>query len=387
MDSAGSAPAEPPPIVESAPAPVPPVQQLLNQEPQVLSAPQPAPYEPIPMPEPAFEAVIKTKSMQPQIDNQPAEADFSALPAESAAFATTQPRVIMPEDAPETARKTLAINPFPQGQPTLMPAAPTQPDGAPPVVSGDMAAPTPVPAPEAVVGFGSDMPLALALQQVAPPGYAFSFGESINPGAKVSWTGGKSWVDVMQDMIVPLGLKADIRGKIIFVYREQHSGVMPQIETLIEPAAGDAGDVSTLRPEDMVDASVRRSTIHDPGSQAESQPEETVATLDERTPTTVSEKRQPKVQGRVWEAEAGDSLKQVLQKWGKAGDFNIDWQAMHDFTIQSDVLVAGRVDMALKTLVVNGLGDDKKPAISFVKDQDGAQGITLVVQDPQSATL
>lgn len=360
-------PGQPAPVVavESAPspAPVPPAQELLMQEPQPLN---PLPYEPTPMPDSG--PVIKVKSMGASSESAPISQ-------------SAQQRVILPDDAPETARSSLAINPFPQGKPAAV--APAPEIVVPPTVTANEQQS----AEQAVVGFGTDMPLALALQQIAPPGYAFSFGESVNPGAKVSWTGGKPWIEVMNEMIAPLGLQASVRGKVIFVHNERHSAVAPS-ENLIEPSAGGQGmaDPTVLLPEDMVDG-MRRQNVQDPGIQGKVQPQETIAALDKRALESVNDIREPQSQEQVWEAEAGDSLKQTLQKWGKTGNFNIDWQAMHDFTVQSDILVAGQINKALKTLVTDGLNATEKPTFTFVKNQDEAQNSTLIIQDPQNTSL
>lgn len=60
------------------------------------------------------------------------------------------------------------------------------------------------------VGFGRDLPLALALSQVVPPNYAYSFAEDDSAGATVSWEGGKPWDQVLDDMLAPQGLRAII---------------------------------------------------------------------------------------------------------------------------------------------------------------------------------
>jgi hypothetical protein len=67
------------------------------------------------------------------------------------------------------------------------------------------------------VGFGRDLPLALALSQVVPPDYSFSFAQNVDAGATVSWEGGKSWDQVLQDMLTPLGMRAIISGNQVVI--------------------------------------------------------------------------------------------------------------------------------------------------------------------------
>lgn len=69
------------------------------------------------------------------------------------------------------------------------------------------------------VGFGRDLPLALALSQVIPPQYALSFNTGVDAGSNVSWEGGKPWDQVLSDMLSPLGLKANINGKTVLIQK------------------------------------------------------------------------------------------------------------------------------------------------------------------------
>ncbi|HEU4839612.1 MAG TPA: hypothetical protein VFS88_09425 [Micavibrio sp.] len=60
------------------------------------------------------------------------------------------------------------------------------------------------------VGFGRNLPLALALSQVVPPEYSYSFARNVNVGTTVSWQGGKPWNQVLADMLAQSGMTADI---------------------------------------------------------------------------------------------------------------------------------------------------------------------------------
>ncbi len=68
-----------------------------------------------------------------------------------------------------------------------------------------------------IEGFGSDMPLALALRQIVPAEYAFSFGDNVNAGDNISWTGGRPWNETLKDAIAPLNITFEIKGKKIIL--------------------------------------------------------------------------------------------------------------------------------------------------------------------------
>lgn len=67
------------------------------------------------------------------------------------------------------------------------------------------------------VGFGKELPLALALSQIVPPDFSYAFGESVNTGETVSWQGGKPWNMVLDDMLAPAGLMAVINNNQVFI--------------------------------------------------------------------------------------------------------------------------------------------------------------------------
>lgn len=70
---------------------------------------------------------------------------------------------------------------------------------------------------EVIEGFGKDMPLALALRQIVPAKYAFSFGSGVNPGERISWQGGKPWNEVLSDATSSAGIKVVIKDKKVLL--------------------------------------------------------------------------------------------------------------------------------------------------------------------------
>lgn len=67
------------------------------------------------------------------------------------------------------------------------------------------------------VGFGRDLPLALALSQIIPPEYKYSFSQNIDAGMSVSWEGGKPWDVVLNEMLAPSGMKAVIENNQVSI--------------------------------------------------------------------------------------------------------------------------------------------------------------------------
>ena len=191
-------------------------------------------------------------------------------PAPAPAYGTvpSSPRVVIADDAPLSARESLAISAAPSTD-ELMQTMNTPM----PTIDGYVA-PAPVvqtsvdPAGFAnAVGFANDVPLALALRQVVPASYAFSFDRGVNPGALVSWNGGKPWNEVLSEMVLPVGYGIRIMQKRVLIVNKQqlnfdsqmpgtsNSGFNPvpapvpvpmqpsMTIPLLEPAAGEEEDV------------------------------------------------------------------------------------------------------------------------------------------------
>lgn len=141
----------------------------------------------------------------------------------------------------ETKKDGLSINPYPlkegteqttkAAQPVLLPEDPTEDvsamdtlptASAPEQTAGGSAHPFPV-----IEGFGTDMPLVIALTQIVPPDYAYSFGTGVNAGTLVSWEGGKPWNEVLASVIIPLGIDLKILGKTISLTSRNAPPIMP----------------------------------------------------------------------------------------------------------------------------------------------------------------
>ncbi len=74
---------------------------------------------------------------------------------------------------------------------------------------------------DVIEGFGSDIPLALALRQIVPAQYAFSFGPGANPGMIVSWEGGKPWNEVLKETLSPINVGFGINEKTLILHGKE----------------------------------------------------------------------------------------------------------------------------------------------------------------------
>lgn len=164
-------------------------------------------------------------------------------------------------------------------------------------------APAPVaaePASDVLTGFGSDVPLVIALQQVVPAGYQYSFASGVNPGVSVSWQGGKSWQGVLADMLAAQGLGYRIQNSAVIV---GNFASPEQTQQYVAPAAPEASDSSlgmTAVPSDNAAAPADTApvAIASPAPQASAPVQSTV--VSEKPVTIHREKRSSLLERLGW---------------------------------------------------------------------------------------
>ncbi len=351
-------------------------------------------------------------------------------------------KIVMPEDAPKTARQSFddVVAPSTINSQSKIETAPvfeTVPVPATPMDSDDY---------EIIEGFANNIPLALALSQIVPANYSFSFAESINVGQQVSWEGGKPWTDIVEDMIRPLNLASSIRGNVLHVYNPSQisrtqKGSAP-VMALTEPAAGEAPLIAKLPPSSIIEAADanqrasqhRRMNIKDPGAVKAEQPKETMAVIKdltlvssqsqqstamrdvESTPfspesdstdqnsaamaahvpvnlVSIEEDRgggapqalSPKPPSvEIWEAQKGDSLKRILDLWSKQANFEFVWNADHDYRLEADILVSGSFQRAVKSIFSNAISPAESPLVTVLNGDQNQRG-KIIIQDDDAA--
>lgn len=68
-----------------------------------------------------------------------------------------------------------------------------------------------------VDGFGDGITLVMAVRDIAPMEYQFSFGREVDLSAPVDWQGGKPWKEVLTGVLKTQGLHGAIYGQMIVV--------------------------------------------------------------------------------------------------------------------------------------------------------------------------
>lgn len=130
---------------------------------------------------------------------------------------------LIPMDAHrEVANNMMKAQPAPIAPDTLWDKPVAPPVNVAPVASTMPEAMAPAPMPPAnasekiVQGFGRNVPLVMALQQIVPSNYRYSFGPGIAPGRRIDWQGNdRPWKDVLGDVARRNDLNVDIVSNVV----------------------------------------------------------------------------------------------------------------------------------------------------------------------------
>ena len=325
-------------------------------------------------------------------------------------------KVIVPNDAPTSAIQTderierLNISSAPsvdqleatQSDPIFAP----QPQNPYPVMSAPNDIPPPpsanVPAANVIEGFGSDMPLVLALRQVVPPQYAFSFGSGIDAGSRVSWSGGKPWNEVVGEMIAPLGYNVRVSGRKVLIYAATlppeamapAAISAPQVISEptntdsyfkmqeLEPAAGHK-ETETKTPVEAP-RNVRRINVMDPGDQAQAQPEialQKMAMAANQAPTQLLQDIDVSSNEPIWSAKKDSSLKETLDAWSQKAGIQLVWDVSYDYQVQKDLEIQAPLNEAIGTLLRSSLDEKTALSVKFLPQTSPEAQQQVLIQD------
>jgi len=187
---------------------------------------------------------------------------------------------------------------------------------------------------DVVQGFAKQVPLAVALRQILPPGYGFSIDPSVDMGVLVSFQGGKSWHDTLKEALEPAGLIMRERGQMVSIGYPvpDHNVAAP-----VKPASSAQGHFLTLPPSMLRQSSSLPPPVVISGAGPSVMPAPVPAAV-----SSVPE---------GWDAERGDNLRKVFDKWSRIAGVELDWMSEYDYPLQASVHFSGTFEDAVRNLL------------------------------------
>jgi hypothetical protein len=313
----------------------------------------------------------------------PAEAPVAPAPAESQAA---------PQGASQSASQGGAIN---WNNTPQMPAQKVQGFEAVPLTATEKKNMPPAASSDVITGFGKDLPLAVALQQVVPPQYKVSLSPGVDEGVHVSWKGDRPWEQALSDMLRPERLAFAVEGNTLVVkpatgHKSSTSSAAGRKADMIpaEMISGNANEEYSLPAipgsAPVVPMTIRRSNpalvpaeaeaAPPPGMAQNNNPEvipppswslpaqETLpAPASAAAPVMIRHNPSaepvqetasaPTVIEPSWHAEKGQTLRAILEDWSKNAHVQLYWSTDYDYRLNSDVAYGGSFDQAVGKLL------------------------------------
>lgn len=209
------------------------------------------------------------------------------------------------------------------------------------------------------VGFGKDLPLALAVSQIVPPDYTFSFDGQINPGDPVSWEGGRPWDVVLNDTLSGMNASAriDEAKKEVIIAKGAAAPIpaayTPPAPMMPRPPTAAPAPVSMMTPPPVATVRDVQPVAAVPaissGMSADQSPQVHLTGLNKSNVLDAKAVR-------LWEAQRGTSLRSILTEWSLQSGVELFWSSDFDFPVESTIRIKGTFEDAVQTLL-NGLRD------------------------------
>ena len=217
-----------------------------------------------------------------------------------------------------------------------------------------------------VQGFGNDIPLSFAVDQVVPDNYVVSYGVGVNLEKDVSWMGGKEWTVVLDQLMYDSGYVASFNGDQILITLDPKN--RPKLNTglsIVEYTGG----VNPVR-EDSYASNIMGDKpgfiLHDENHLPPEEKKDTgfaiyphneqdkVEPTNPALPDTVYVGVEPPVKissETTWEVYAGATMEDLLLEWGEQSGWKVIWNSEYSYPIEASAVFNGDFVSAASTLI------------------------------------
>lgn len=215
---------------------------------------------------------------------------------------------------------------------------------------------TPALASEGAVvdGFGTDIPLSFAVDQIVPEKYEVSYGSGINVKKSVSWQGGRPWKQVLEETLSEEGLfveysntdkiritkDAQRRQKIfsgLKIAGFNKNGISHRKDSY-------ADDLRGSKPGLVFSSEEQPVPEKDPGIEVLAhtpQPVLRPKNLGEDAILIGLDFDELSKPAEVWPVSNGSSLEDTLMSWGDSAGWKVVWKSQYSYPIMASAEFEG----------------------------------------------
>lgn len=224
----------------------------------------------------------------------------------------------------------------------------------PAVAKNDVTADTQAYDPANVHGFGTDIPLLIAVSQIVPPDVTVQWQAGIDSASLVSWSGGRPWQQVLTETVSQINGTVDYSGTSV----------------MIRPAAVASAPVAPI----AVSTPAPQSAVEVPPTALVPMPGQAPmpATVPVAAPSSPADDtffQDTYNRQATWFFQSGTTLQDVLAEWADKAGWQLDWQATEVYPITGSGSVTGTFQEAV-TQLINAFRDLPRPpkATGYLKN-------------------
>ncbi len=234
-----------------------------------------------------------------------------------------------------------------------------------------------------VLGFAKNVPLAVALRQILPPGYGFSIDSSVDMGVLVSFQGGKPWRDTLRTALGPAGLVMREQGQMVNIGYPA-GGPLPA-HAMPLPMAADMAPM----PMSMADDTAGNVVVTKPNTVVHEHflrlpPSALAPAMPEPMPSVVVSGIAPAPLAgsggapEAWEADRGDGLRKVMERWAHRANVELNWMSEYDYPLQASVRFTGTFEDAVRSLLTGFEGAHPQPVAELHSNSKIGETVMVV---------
>jgi len=230
---------------------------------------------------------------------------------------------------------------------------------------------------ELAQGFGSDIPLVMAIRQIIPSSQPFAFEPGIDLGAPVSWQGGAPWPEVLSNTLSSAGLYARMHRDMVIIGKftsgtsapapmfggEDHAAFDAPVTTMTAPAP-----VQSSKPQTEIEKSMAAQS----GG---------MMTAPAADTTMNSVNSAPVIAAAQWTVQPGQTLRDAVTTWATEAGVKLYWTTDYDYRIESAHAFSGSFEEALAQLLDTFADMTPQPYGQLHKSSEGGQVLIIKTYD------